>query len=415
VALRSASFGSKPRSLELRLPKRHAAQKQVVRDSRRWNVLSCGRRWGKTTLGLDVLVAEPGGALDGQPVAWFAPNSKLFNEVWLQAVDLLRPVSSRVDSQQNRIDLLTGGHVDFWTLHNTDDPGRGRKYARVFIDEAAVVPSHRLERQWNAAIRPTLTDLKGDAWFGSTPTGMNYYRDLWLRGQDERYSDWASWQMPTTANPFIDASEVLAAKAELPDIVFQQEFEAQFVDMAGARVKREWLRHGAPPDKLDQIVMGVDLAISTKEGSDYTACVLLARSTDGATWVLAAERTRAGFHDVVHFVRAMAERYNPAVIAIEQVQYQAAVVQELLRKTNLPVRGVRPDRDKLTRFLPLEARYEQGLVWHAPNLRDFEDELLSFPEGAHDDLVDAAAYAFANLHRPGADLTTLRSAVGYRR
>jgi predicted phage terminase large subunit-like protein len=411
VALRSASFASKPRSLELRLPRRHPAQEQVVAGARRWNVLSCGRRWGKTTLGLDVLVAEPGGALDGQPVAWFAPNSKLFNEVWLHAVDLLRPVSSRVDSQQNRIDLLTGGHIDFWTLHNTDDPGRGRKYARVFIDEAAIVPSHRLDRQWNAAIRPTLTDLKGDAWFGSTPTGMNYYRELWLRGQDPKYPTWASWQMPTVANPFIDPAEVESARAELPSIVFEQEYEAQFVDVAGARIKREWLRHGQPPEAPEQIVMGVDLAISTKEGADYTACVVLGRHADH-TWVMAADRTRAGFHDVINFVKAMAERWQPSVIAIEQVQYQAAVVQELLRKTNLPVKGVRPDRDKLARFLPLEARYEQGLIWHAPGLREFEDELLSFPEGQHDDLVDASAYAFAHLTRKRTDLAAARRASG---
>ena len=396
----SASSANEPRYLDLRLPKRHPAQDEVVRESRRWNVLSCGRRWGKTTLGLDVLVAEPGGALDGQPVAWFAPNSKLFNEVWLQAVDLLRPVSTRVDSQQNRIDLLTGGHVDFWTLHNTDDPGRGRKYARVFIDEAAIVPSHRLERQWNAAIRPTLTDLRGDAWFGSTPTGMNYYRDLWLRGADPAFPDWASWQMPTLANPFIDPEEVQSAKAELPSIVFQQEYEAQFVDMAGARVKREWLRHGDPPAAFEQVTMGVDLAISTKEGADYTACVVLGRTTNGFTWVIAAERTRAAFHGVTDFIQAMAARYRPSIIAIEQVQYQAAVVQELLRNTQLPVIGVKPDRDKVTRFQPLEARYEQGLVWHAPRLTTFEDELLSFPEGEHDDLVDASAYAFNALTTP---------------
>ena len=316
-----------------------------------------------------------------------------------------------MDSQQNRIDLLTGGHVDFWTLHNTDDPGRGRKYARVFIDEAAIVPTHRLERQWNAAIRPTLTDYKGDAWFGSTPTGMNYYRDLWLRGQDARHPDWASWQMPTTANPFIDPAEVAGARSELPDIVFQQEYLAQFVDMAGARVKREWLRHGEPPDTFDTIAMGVDLAISTKEGSDYTAVVVLGRTADGLTWVIAAERTRAAFHGVVSFIQAMAARYNPSVIAIEQVQYQAAVVQELLRKTALPVRGIRPDRDKVTRFQPLEARYEQSLVWHASGLHEYEDELLSFPEGAHDDLVDAAAYAFNAITRPKTNPAAARLAA----
>jgi len=50
----------------------------------------------------------------------------------------------------------------------------------------------------------------------------------------------------------------------------------------------------------------------------------------------------------------------------------------------------------MTRFLPLLARYEQGLVKHVPGLSGaFEEELLSFPVGEHDDLVDALSYAFA--------------------
>jgi predicted phage terminase large subunit-like protein len=57
---------------------------------------------------------------------------------------------------------------------------------------------------------------------------------------------------------------------------------------------------------------------------------------------------------------------------------------------------VRPDKDKVTRFMPLQTRYEQKLVFHAEHLsKDFESELLAFPVGAHDDMIDAAAYAFA--------------------
>jgi len=389
--------------VQVRFPRPHPAQAHILRDHARFNVLACGRRFGKTVLLLD-RVTQP--ALGGLPVAWFAPNEKLFEDAWREAVKILRPVIQHKDQQKKRIELVTGGVLEFWTLHNTDDPGRSRKYARVVVDEAAMAP--RLEKQWTEAIRATLADYRGSAWFASTPKGSNYFRDLFRRDDP----DFRSWQFPTAANPHISPDEIEAARHELPSIVFAQEFLAEFVDMAGARVKREWLRHGTPPDTFDQIVMGVDLAISTREGSDYTAAVVLGKHED-RTWVLAAERTRAGFHDVVNFIRAMAERYNPTIIAIEQVQYQAAVVQELLRKTNLPVAGVRPDRDKLARFLPLEARYEQSLVWHAPGLLEFEDELLSFPEGAHDDLVDASAYAFNTLTRPSrADLTALRRAAG---
>ncbi len=94
----------------------------------------------------------------------------------------------------------------------------------------------------------------------------------------------------------------------------------------------------------------------------------------------------------------MADRWHPTAIGVEVVQYQAAVVQELLRTTTLPVREVRPDRDKVTRFQPLEARYEQGLVRHTPDLDPaFERELLGFPVGEHDDQVDALSCAWTVL------------------
>jgi len=130
--------------------------------------------------------------------------------------------------------------------------------------------------------------------------------------------------------------------------------------------------------------------------------VALSRDANGKIYVRDAQRLRAPFHQVLQFIQQMADKWHPASIAIEQVQYQAAVVQELLRTTALPVRGIKPDKDKLTRFLPLAARYEQGLVAHSPELPGwFEDELLSFPVGAHDDGCDALAYAWQALGAVG--------------
>ena len=110
----------------------------------------------------------------------------------------------------------------------------------------------------------------------------------------------------------------------------------------------------------------------------------------GTVYVREAERHRCGFNEVLNRIKAAAARWSPALIAIEQTQYQAAVVQELTRTTTLPVR---------TRFAPLLTRYEQRLVRHDPAKVPawFRDELLAFPEGDHDDAVDAAAYAFATL------------------
>ena len=297
-----------------------------------------------------------------------------------------------VDQQQHRLELLGGGSVDFWTLESPD-AGRGRKYALAIIDEAAM--ARHLEEAWTAAIRPTLADYQGRAWFLSTPKGGNYFKTLFDRaGADP---DWARWQLPTMANPYIRPEEIAAMEAELPRLVYQQEVLAEFIDLQGAALRREWLRYRPAPSGA-RVVLGVDLALSTKQDADYTAIVALSRDGQGLIDVRDAQRIRAPFHQVLQFVQQLAAKWNPTVIAIESVQYQAAVVQELLRTTRLPVRGVRPDKDKLTRFLPLAARYEQGLVYHDPGLPGwFADELLSFPVGDHDDAVDALGYAWQAL------------------
>lgn len=374
----------------------HPGQLRILEGRTRFKVISAGRRFGKTMLAVEWLGLMPGGAVEGKPVALFSPTYKLLLDVWSDMERTLKPITAKANKTEMRIELITGGKVDFWTLEDPD-AGRGRKYSRVVIDEAA--HARYLKDAWERAIAPTLTDYQGDAWFISTPNGINYFHELYRRGDDPAQTDWQSWHMPTTVNPYISDEEVARYRTELPDLVFRQEYLAEFVTFGAGLVKPDMLIDGDCPPGL-AVVQAVDLAISEKQGADWTAIVTMSRDpVSGTIYVREVERYRCGFHDVLQRIKAAAARWNPAIIAIEQTQYQAAVVQELTRTTTLPVRGIRPDRDKLTRFAPLLTRYEQRLVRHDPAKVPawFRDELLSFPEGEHDDAVDAAAYAFAAL------------------
>jgi hypothetical protein len=280
------------RRVDIRLPAPHAAQQQMLDESARINVACCGRRFGKTLFGIDLLVARPPfSSAHGYPVGWFAPTYKYLIEVWKEAKRVLRPLTSAVSVQDKRIELINGGVMEFWTMDG-DDPARGRKYGRVVIDEAAMVRD--LRAKWDESIRPTLTDFRGEAWLFSTPKGRNdfsrFYDDAGVR------PGWARWQIPTSANPFIDPEEIEQARRDLPELVFRQEYLAEFVDFGGTVIRRDWLQtYPAPP--ILQVAMGVDLAISTKTTADWTAAVILGLDGSGRVWILDAARMRGAFNE----------------------------------------------------------------------------------------------------------------------
>lgn len=396
------------REVYITVPKLHSGQREVEQEAKRFNVLACGRRWGKTKKGTRRIIKQ---ALKGKVIAWGAPNYKYFEEIWREAEWRLAPVLSRgdINKTERQIRLPTGGVLDFWTM-DTGGPARGRFYDEFHLDEAAFIPG--LLEKWQRAIRPTLTDRQGSAWFYSTPDGMNDFHTIWeIAGRNED-GQWARWQRPSSENPHLPPEEIEAARRELPSIVFAQEYEAQFVSSSGGKVKRSWLKYGRPERRL-QVFMGVDLAISTSDSADYTAVVVMAKDDEGRIFVLDAQRVREPFHGVLRFIQAMAAKWEPTLILVEEVAYQAAVKTELLRTTSLPIRGISPRQfpgrktDKASRFLSLEARYEQGLVYHDPDLPSaFENEILSFPVGDHDDQVDAMVYAYEAMSGVGGEETS---------
>src|SRR6516165_3942307 len=95
------------------LPRPYSAQHQVIDAAKRFNVVCCGRRWGKTELGKDRLIHM---ALQGRPGGWFAPNYKLAAPVWRELQNRLYPVTRDVSQQERRLELRGGGVLDVWSL-----------------------------------------------------------------------------------------------------------------------------------------------------------------------------------------------------------------------------------------------------------------------------------------------------------
>jgi predicted phage terminase large subunit-like protein len=139
----------------------------------------------------------------------------------------------------------------------------------------------------------------------------------------------------------------------------------------------------------------VDLATSLKETADYTVCFAWAVTPKKDLLLLGGVRARMEGPDHLPLVRDTLDRYSLSFVGIEKVQYQMSLIQQAKRK-GLPAKELPADRDKLTRAIPAAARIESHnvffpLVWDLAD--DFEGELASFPNGAHDDMVDVLSYA----------------------
>ncbi len=395
----------------VRLPALHPAQQQMVREARRFNVVCAGRRTGKTVLAMDRLIHP---ALHGQPVAWFSPTYKMLAEVWRTVRQRLRPVTRAARTQQHTIELLTGGVVEMWSLERADAV-RGRSYARVVIDEAAMVRT--LSGAWQAVIRPTLTDMRGDMWMVSSPRGRNFFWECYQRGQASSAGvppgDWMSWQFPTAANPAIDPAEIAAAQRELPERIFLQEYMAVFLDDGGGVFRRVLEAATATPQHEalpgHSYLVGCDWARS----GDFTCFAVL----DATTRSLAhLERfTQVEYAVQVGRLQGLCLRFRPDLVIAEQNAMGGPLVEQLQRE-GLPVQPFTMTAGAKMRLVDsLALAFEQGSIriLHdavlIAEVQAYEMERLpggtlryGAPAGEHDDTVVALMLAWHGLERPSA-------------
>ena len=363
---------------------------RVIEGARRFNVLECGRRFGKTTLGVDLAIDK---ALDGKPVGWFAPTYKLLADAWRELVAGTEPVAVRVDRQEHRIELLTGGVIECWSL-DTPDPARGRKYARVLIDEAGIVRD--FEQAWNGAIRPTLADYQGDAWFFGTPRGRNYFHQLYTKGQEAR-AEWISWRFGTVENPAIAPAEVEAARADMPTAVFEQEFLGIPADDGGNPFGLAAIRAcvGAL-SAASPAVWGVDLAKS----QDWTWAIAL----DGAGAVCVSDRWQGPWSATLERVAGLVTKSNARAV-IDSTGVGDPIVEQLQTRCGGLVEGFHftaQSKQQLMEGLAAAIHQRTVTIPDGPLVAELESYTYEYtkggvrytaPDGLHDDGVCALALA----------------------
>jgi hypothetical protein len=373
--------------IEVTLSQPHRAQLQIISEAKRFNVLDCGRRFGKSKLAANILCEN---ALEGNPGAYFAPTYKLLEGTFKDILTALQSLISRKHDNQ-RIELITGGSIEFWSLENPL-AGRSRKYKVAIIDEAAF--NRNLWQSWTEAIRPTLTDLKGSAWFMSTPKGKNDFYKLWMRGQTGE-PDWMSWQMPTITNPFIDAAEIEAARRDLPELAFKQEYLAEFNDNVANPFGLDYIRICTGQlSNEPSVCYGIDLAKSF----DWTVIIGL----DRFGVVSHFERFQRPWNETKEIIR----RLPRGAIKIDSTGVGDPITEDIQRDRGdvHSFKYTSTSKQQLMEGLAAAIHqrkviYPEGVI--KAELESFEYQMTgtgvkyTAPPGLHDDCVNALALAWS--------------------
>jgi predicted phage terminase large subunit-like protein len=143
--------------------------------------------------------------------------------------------------------------------------------------------------------------------------------------------------------------------------------------------------------KFQRIVLSCDPAGKAGPRNDYTA-ITICGFDQMQIYLLHAARGHWTVMQMRDRIVALAREWNVDLVIIEDTSSGMGLIQILRAETLLNVIGRHPDADKRTRMSRHEGRFEAGnilLPKEAPWLADFETELLAFPHGHYDDLVDS--------------------------
>lgn len=211
----------------------HKYQKLVHSSKARFKVCVCGRRFGKTTLALNELFKYAWLNQDKLARIWYvAPNYRQAKTVAWEMIKEIIPeqIIANINEAELMIRLVNGSIIE---LKGADaaDSLRGSKLFYVVLDEYASMK----RTVWEEIIRPSMADVSGSkALFIGTPAGMhNHFKTLYDKAKSGK-KDWEAWTFKTSDNPYVGAEELEEIRKTTDPTIFKQEYEAEFVEMAGA-------------------------------------------------------------------------------------------------------------------------------------------------------------------------------------
>jgi hypothetical protein len=203
-------------------PREHQLKVHELLEGKRFAVVVAHRRFGKTVAALNHLIREA--VLNEKETPRYAYIAPTYGQAKRVAWDYLVKYTTPLGGTNNISEL----RVDFWgrriQLYGSDNPDslRGQFFDGVIIDEVG----DQNPKIWTDIVRPALTDRKGWCLFIGTPKGHNHFKELRDRAKTE--DGWGLLEFKASETGVVDDTELRAAKNEMGEDKYRQEFECSF-------------------------------------------------------------------------------------------------------------------------------------------------------------------------------------------
>jgi hypothetical protein len=203
-------------------PRDQQAQIHDLIDNKRFTVVVAHRRMGKTVSAINHIIKDA--VLNQKEAPRYAYIAPTYGQAKRVAWDYLVKYSTPLGGTQNISEL----RVDFWgrriQLYGSDNPEalRGQYFDGVILDEIG----DQNPKIWTDIIRPALADRLGWCLFIGTPKGHNHFKDL--RDRAETEDGWGLLEFKASQTGVIAQTELDAAKSEMGEDKYLQEFECSF-------------------------------------------------------------------------------------------------------------------------------------------------------------------------------------------
>ena len=274
----------------------------------------------------------------------------------------------------------------------------------------------KLKEWYYSALYPTLEPYGEIHILGTRYNPLDLYEDLIKSGKYDVQIKRAIEKAPDGTEVALwaekyDLDKLYEIKAESGTIIFNMQYQNDTELAKGKIFKGKDFRYyeeynidydfqEATVKLLDEdgiegwrtvrVFMGVDLAISEKDESDYFVLMVGGLDEDHNIYVFTYVKERMSFNSQLQTILQYGETKFPMVerIGIETVAYQRAMAQELRRTSLLPIVNINTNKDKVTRAMRRSANFENHKIYIRAGMDDLEECLLLFPDVDHDDLFD---------------------------